>query len=133
MPGSGLPMLPDFGRSIGLSDSHAAFGEAVAFDQRHADGRVEFGQILAQRRGSGGRDAQAAAQARANFREHQASAILSGARHPFRNGLAFLAQAGDFGAHPTRRRTAFAGDRALFLDFGLDAGEDALPHARRRE
>ena len=86
----------------------ASFGQPVAFDQRHADGGVEFGQILAQRRRARSRHANAPAQALANLREHDA--VEEAQRDAASTGhrLAALAQPGWL-PRPARRPRRTAG------------------------
>ena len=63
-------MLPGRGASSGLIAGHAALGQTIAFDQRHADRLVKFRQIRAQRRRARYRQMHPSAQSLANFPEH---------------------------------------------------------------
>src|SRR5207248_6254956 len=54
-----------------VQGSDTAFGESIAFDQRHSDGLVEFGQIRAQGRRARCRDVQTSAEPFANFAEDE--------------------------------------------------------------
>ena len=112
---------------------HAAFGQAVAFDQRHADGFVELRQVLAERGGAGGRDLQPSAETRADFAEEQA--VGNGQRHANaqRNRLAFAAVARGGQRQAERAVERLARGRGPLAQLRADGGVDALPHARRRQ
>jgi hypothetical protein len=111
---------------------HAAFGQAVALDERHADGFVELGEIFAQGRGAGRGHANPAAETLADLAEHQRSAkpaarMRSGTGLPCRF---------DSARRRGQRQSAiegFARGRGALAKLGADGGVDALPHARRRQ
>src|SRR5665213_2847026 len=47
--GQGFPNAARTWRIERIQRRHATFGEPVSLDQRHADGRVEFGKVRAER------------------------------------------------------------------------------------
>src|ERR1019366_2615926 len=131
--GQRLADAPGLGTIQRVERDHAAFGEAVAFADRHADGFVELSEVLAEGGRSAGGDPQPASEAAAHFAEEDA--VGQRQRHAYARRHRFTRV-----AVPRRRQSqakrpieALAEGSRPLAKLGADGGVDPLPHARRRQ